>query len=255
MEGCDEVFHLAALIGIPYSYVSPLAYIRTNIEGTYNVLESARRLNLKQVLVTSTSETYGSAKYVPIDEKHPLAGQSPYSATKIGADELALSYFRSFELPVKVVRPFNTYGPRQSARAIIPGTIIQILEGKKTIELGNLTPTRDFTYVNDTAIGFLSIYKSDKLFGEITNIGNAKEISVLDLIKMISELIGDVEIINKEERIRPEKSEVTRLLCDNKKLLSNTDWSPKTDLKAGLINTINFLKDNIHFYKSDIYNV
>ncbi|MCX6158501.1 MAG: GDP-mannose 4,6-dehydratase [Ignavibacteriae bacterium] len=255
MEGCDAVFHLAALIGIPYSYVSPLAYIRTNIEGTYNVLESARHLNLKQVLVTSTSETYGSAQYVPIDEKHPLAGQSPYSATKIGADELALSYYRSFELPVKVVRPFNTYGPRQSARAIIPGTIIQILEGKKTIELGNLTPTRDFTYVNDTANGFLSIYKSDKLFGEITNIGNAKEISVSDLIKMISELAGDVTIINKDERIRPEKSEVTRLLCDNRKILENTEWTPKTVLKAGLMNTINFLKDNIHLYKSDIYNV
>ncbi len=255
MEGCESVFHLAALIGIPYSYLSPLAYIKTNIEGTYNVLEAAKYLKINQVIITSTSETYGSAQYIPIDENHPLVGQSPYSATKIAADSLALSYFRSFDLPVKVVRPFNTYGPRQSARAIIPSTIIQILAGKKKIELGNLTPTRDFTFVKDTAKGFICIFNSDKLFGEVTNVGNSREISISDLIKLISELAGESEIVMKDERIRSEKSEVSRLLCDNKKLTRYTDWKPETKLRNGIIETIEFLRNNLDLYKSDIYNV
>ncbi len=216
IKGCDTIFHLAALIGIPYSYVSPQAYIRTNIEGTYNVLQAARELETENILVTSTSETYGTAQYVPIDERHPMVGQSPYSATKIAADHLALSYYRSFSLPVKIVRPFNTYGPRQSARAIVPTIITQILNGQSTVKLGSLFPTRDLTFVKDTANGFIEIAKSDRLFGEITNIGVNGEISVGDLAKLIAKLMGgDIEIISVQERIRPEKSEVERLCCNN----------------------------------------
>ena len=258
MVGCDAVFHLAALIGIPYSYVSPLAYIRTNIEGTYNVLEAAKNLNLKQVLITSTSETYGTAQYVPIDEKHPLVGQSPYSASKIAADQLAISYYKSFELPVKIVRPFNTYGPRQSARAIIPTIISQILNGKTEIELGSLTPTRDLTFVKDTCTGFEEIYKSDLLFGEVTNIGMNAEISIGDLVELIAKSMNvKVTIKSTDERIRPGKSEVERLFCDNAKLLKHTSWKPNYTLEQGISKVIEWIKnpDNLELYKAEQYNV
>ena len=257
-KGCQAVFHLAALIGIPYSYISPMAYIRTNIEGTYNVLEAANNLEIEQVLITSTSETYGTAQYVPIDEKHPLVGQSPYSASKIGADQMAISYHRSFDLPVKIVRPFNTYGPRQSARAIIPTIISQILGGNKEIELGNLTPTRDLTFVNDTCQGFLDIYNSAELVGEQTNIGMNQEISMGDLVRLIIELMGeDVEVTSSQSRIRPGKSEVERLMCNNSKLLKNTPWKPKFTLKEGLSAVIEWMKhpENQMMFKAGQYNV
>ena len=258
MNGCDAVFHLAALIGIPYSYVSPLAYIRTNIEGTYNILEAAKNLKLKQVLITSTSETYGTAQYVPIDEKHPLVGQSPYSASKIAADQLAISYFKSFELPVKLVRPFNTYGPRQSARAIIPTIISQMLNGKSEIELGSLTPTRDLTFVKDTCAGFEEIYKSEILFGEVTNIGMKTEISIGELTKLIAKTMNlEVAIKSSAERIRPENSEVGRLFCDNTKLLKHTSWKPNYTLEQGIGEVIEWMKkpENLNYFKSDKYNV
>jgi NAD dependent epimerase/dehydratase len=256
MKGCDTVFHLAALISIPYSYISPLAFIKTNIEGTYNILESARLTKIENILITSTSETYGTAQYVPIDEKHPIVGQSPYAASKIAADELALSFYRSFDLPVKVVRPFNTYGPRQSARAIIPDIISQILNNPYKIKLGNLYPTRDFTFVQDTVDGFVEIAKCEKLFGEVTNIGMNKEISISDLSKMIAVLLEtDIKIVSNNNRERPYSSEVERLLCDNSKLLQNTNWSPRYDLTRGLEETIDWLRTNIHEYKADIYNI
>lgn len=256
MKNRDMVFHLAALIGIPYSYVSPLAYLRTNVEGTYNVLQAARELTTSEILITSTSETYGTAQYVPIDEIHPVVGQSPYSASKIAADHLAISYFRSFNLPVKIVRPFNTFGPRQSARAIIPTIITQILNGEKKLSLGNLHPTRDLTFVKDTVNGFLEIAKSKALYGEITNIGMAEEISIKDLVEKIISLIGkDVQINVEDERIRPEKSEVERLYCDNKKIKKFTAWKPQYNLDKGLSETIEWLKSNLSLYKSNIYNV
>ncbi|HWQ82618.1 MAG TPA: GDP-mannose 4,6-dehydratase [Ignavibacteria bacterium] len=255
MSGCGSVFHLAALIGIPYSYVSPLAYIKTNIEGTYNVLESSKNLNLENIIITSTSETYGTAKYVPINENHPLLGQSPYSASKIAADNLALSYYLSFGTPVKVVRPFNTYGPRQSARAVIPSVIIQALKGGK-LKIGNTAPTRDFTFVEDTVSGFISIFTSGKLTGEVTNIGSNFEISVRDLIAEISSLLNvELTADTDNQRIRPEKSEVERLWCDNTKIIENTDWRPRVGFREGLKKTIAWLKENTGFYKSDIYNV
>ena len=258
MVGCDTVFHLAALIGIPYSYISPLAYIRTNIEGTYNVLEAAKNLNIEQVLITSTSETYGTAQYVPIDEKHPLVGQSPYSASKIAADQLAISYYKSFELPVKIVRPFNTYGPRQSARAIIPTIISQILNGKTEINLGSLSPTRDLTFVKDTCSGFEEIYKSETLFGEVTNIGVKTEISIGELAKLIANTMNiEVTIKSSAERIRPENSEVERLFCDNTKLLKHTSWKPNYTFKQGIGEVIEWMKkpENLNYFKSDKYNV
>jgi len=256
MKGCNSVLHLAALIGIPYSYISPLAYIRTNVEGTYNVLESAKKLTLDQVLITSTSETYGTAQYVPINENHPLIGQSPYSSTKIAADQLANSYYRSFELPVKIVRPFNTYGPRQSARAIIPTIVSQILSGNREIVLGNVLPTRDLTFVRDTCQGFIDIYNSDSLFGEVTNIGMNNEISIENLFYLISDIMGEKLTYSlNEERTRPGKSEVDRLVCDNQKLIKQTNWVPEYDLKKGLTETIKWLKNNLDHYKSGIYNV
>jgi NAD dependent epimerase/dehydratase len=256
LKDCDEVFHLAALIGIPYSYVSPLAYIRTNIEGTYNVLEAARKQNLSNVMITSTSETYGTAQYVPIDEIHPMVGQSPYSASKIGADQLAISYFRSFNLPVKIVRPFNTYGPRQSARAVIPTIITQLLQGNKNIKLGNISPTRDLTFVKDTANGFIEISKSDKLNGAITNIGMNEEISVGDLVQLIAKLMGKtINIETDEQRIRPDASEVERLFCNNDKILKDTKWKPSYTLTKGLTETTEWFKNNHNIYKADIYNV
>lgn len=256
MQGCDSVFHLAALIGIPYSYVSPQAYIKTNIDGTYNILQSARQQGVEKIMVTSTSETYGTAQYVPIDESHPMVGQSPYSATKIGADQLSISYYKSFDLPVKIVRPFNTYGPRQSARAIIPTVISQILSGKTELNLGNLTPTRDLTFVKDTANGFLQIALAEGLFGEITNIGMSEEITIGDLVKLIAKLIGtEVEIRSDEQRIRPDKSEVERLFCNNSKILANTQWTPAYTLESGLTETIEWIKNNLSYFKTDIYNV
>lgn len=256
MKGCDSVFHLAALIGIPYSYESPLAYIKTNIEGTYNVLEAARQHSCDNVLITSTSETYGTAQYVPIDEKHPMVGQSPYSATKISADHLAISYYRSFELPTKIVRPFNTYGPRQSARAIIPTIITQLLKGKEEIKLGNLHPTRDLTFVKDTAAAFIAIARTDKLFGEITNIGMNQEITISDLVMTIASLLNkNVTIIEDARRVRPKESEVKRLFCNNKKIIKSTDWRPQYNLKKGLAETIEWIKDNLGLYKPEIYNV
>lgn len=255
MKNCDTVFHLAALIGIPYSYVSPLAYIKTNVIGTYNILESSRLLNTSNIIITSTSETYGSAQYVPIDENHPLVGQSPYSASKISADQLAISYFRSFNLPVKIARPFNTFGPRQSARAIIP-TIISQLLNNKSLQLGNLSPTRDLTFVKDAVEGFVEIAKKSSLIGEITNIGMNQEISIGDLaIKICNIMNKEFLIENDSQRIRPEKSEVERLRCDNSKILANTNWKPKYSIELGLQETIQWMKVNAHKYKADQYNV
>ena len=256
MKGCDAVFHLAALIGIPYSYESPLAYIKTNVEGTYNVLEAARKLELENVLITSTSETYGSAQYVPIDEKHPLVGQSPYSATKISADQPAFSYYSSFGLGVKLVRPFNTYGPRQSARAVIPTIISQVLSGRRQISLGNLSPTRDLTFVKDTARGFLEIFLSDSLKGETTNVGMNDEISIGDLVRLIAGLMHeDIDILQDDQRVRPDGSEVTRLRCDNSKILEKTGWKPIYTLREGLLETISWLEAHEGIFKAEIYNV
>jgi NAD dependent epimerase/dehydratase len=256
LKDCNAVFHLAALIGIPYSYVSPKAYIDTNITGTYNILQASKDLGLEQVLITSTSETYGTAQYIPIDENHPMVGQSPYSASKISADQLAISFHRSFDLPVKIVRPFNTYGPRQSARAIIPTIISQIFAGNEKIAVGNVTPTRDLTFVKDTCRGFLEIFRSPKLYGEITNIGMGQEISVRDLINKICSLTqANISVQTDEMRIRPENSEVERLFCDNRKLIANSDWKPYYDLDMGLKETIDWVKNNLDKYKSEIYNV
>lgn len=256
MKDVEAVFHLAALIAIPFSYHSPDTYVDTNIKGTLNVLQAARKLGTKRVLVTSTSEVYGTAQYVPIDEKHPFQGQSPYSATKIGADRLAESFYRSFQLPVTIVRPFNTYGPRQSARAVIPTIITQLLAGKEEIKLGALTPTRDFNYVKDTANGFISIYESDKTIGEEINIATQKEISIGELAEeLIRQINPKAKIICDEQRLRPEKSEVNRLLGCNEKILRLTDWKPKYSFEEGLAETIEFLKKNLDKYKVDLYNL
>lgn len=256
MKGCDAVFHLAALIAIPFSYHSPDAYVDTNIKGTLNVLQAARDLQTQRVLVTSTSEVYGTAQYVPIDENHPFQGQSPYSATKIGADRLAESFYRSFNLPITIVRPFNTYGPRQSARAVIPTIITQLLAGKTEIRLGSLTPTRDFNYVKDTANGFIEIFKSDKTVGQEINIATQKEISIGDLAKeLIRQINPKANIVCDDIRLRPEKSEVNRLLGSNKKICSITQWQPKYTFEQGLGETIEFFKKNLDKYKTDIYNI
>jgi NAD dependent epimerase/dehydratase len=255
-EDCEAVFHLAALIGIPYSYVSPLAYIKTNIEGTYNVLQTAKERKLNNIIVTSTSETYGTAQQVPISEEHPMVGQSPYSASKIAADQIALSYHKSFRLPVRIVRPFNTYGPRQSARAIIPTIITQLLNGKTELDLGNTKPTRDLTYVKDTVSGFIEIFKSEELIGKVINIGMNEEISVEALANNIAELLGiKISIKEDKQRVRPENSEVERLRCDNSKLLKFTRWKPHYDLIKGLKETIDWIKINLEMYKHYIYNV
>lgn len=256
LQDVQVVFHLAALIGIPYSYVSPLAYIKTNIEGTYNILQAARELGTEKVIHTSTSEVYGTARFVPIPEDHPLQPQSPYSASKIGADNLALSFHHSFNLPVVIARPFNTYGPRQSARAIIPTVITQILSGKRQIKLGNLTPTRDLNYVQDTVNGFIKTAEGDQLAGETVNIGSGRDISIGYLAGMIAKLMEvEVEISQEEQRVRPENSEVERLLCDNTKISKYTDWKPEYSLEAGLVKTIEWLKSNLNLYKPEIYNV
>lgn len=256
MKGCHAVFHLAALIAIPFSYHSPDTYVDTNIKGTLNILQAARELEIEHVLITSTSEVYGTAQYVPIDEKHPYQGQSPYSATKIGADRLAESFYRSFDLPVTIVRPFNTYGPRQSARAVIPTIITQLLSGKKEIRLGSLTPTRDFNYVKDTANGFIAMYESEKTIGQEINIATQHEISIGQLAEeLIRQVNPAAKIVCDEQRLRPEKSEVNRLLGCNEKIMKLTNWKPQYTFEQGLAETIAFLRDNMDKYKVDIYNL
>ena len=258
MQGCDVVLHLAALIAIPFSYHSPDSYVDTNIKGTLNILQAARKQNVERVLVTSTSEVYGTAQYVPIDEKHPYQGQSPYSATKIAADRLAESFFRSFETPVVIVRPFNTYGPRQSARAVIPTVITQLLSGETTIKLGSLTPTRDFNYVKDTAQGFIALAESDQAVGEEINIATGTEYSIGEIADMlIGELNPQAEIVTDEQRLRPDASEVFRLNGDNTKITTMTCWKPEHDMLAGLRDTIEWFKqaENLQRYKSWLYNV
>ena len=256
MKETAAVFHLAALIAIPFSYHSPDTYVDTNIKGTLNILQAAREQDLERVLVTSTSEVYGTAQYVPMDEKHPFQGQSPYSATKIGADRLAESFYRSFQLPVSIVRPFNTFGPRQSARAVIPTIITQLLAGKEKIHLGSLTPTRDFNYVKDTVNGFIKIYESERTIGEEINIATQHEISIGELAEeLIRQINPNAKIVCDEERLRPEKSEVNRLLGSNKKMKELTDWKPVYSFEEGLSETISFFKDNMDKYKPDIYNI
>lgn len=256
MRGVDEVFHLAALIAIPFSYHSPDTYVDTNIKGTLNVLQAARDLGTKRVLVTSTSEVYGTALYVPIDEEHPRQPQSPYSATKIAADCLAESFYRSFDLPVTIVRPFNTYGPRQSARAIIPTIITQLLSGIEEIKLGALTPTRDFNYVKDTVNGFIEIAKSMNTIGEHINIATQNEISMGQLAEeLIRQINPNATIMCDEQRLRPEKSEVNRLLGSNEKIKKLTTWSPQYTFEQGLKETIEFFRSNMDKYKTDIYNL
>lgn len=256
MKGVSEVFHLAALIAIPFSYHSPDTYVDTNIKGTLNVLQAARDQDLERILVTSTSEVYGSAQYVPIDENHPFQGQSPYSATKIGADRMAESFYRSFNMPITIVRPFNTYGPRQSARAVIPTIITQLLAGNKEIKLGALSPTRDFNFVKDTVNGFIEIAKTDKTIGEEINIATQVEISIGELAnELIRQINPTAKIICEEERIRPEKSEVNRLLGSNQKIKTLTSWEPKYSIGEGLKETIEFLQANMDKYKVDLYNI
>lgn len=262
MTGCDLVFHLAALIAIPYSYHSPDTYVDTNVKGTLNVVQAARDLGIRKVVHTSTSEVYGTARFVPITEEHPLQGQSPYSASKIGADQIALSFFRSFETPVAVIRPFNTYGPRQSARAVIPTVITQILSGKRRLKLGALHPTRDFSYVSDTVAGFIAVAESDRTLGEVVNLGSSHEISIGGTVQLIADIMGaEVEVEQDEDRLRPEKSEVERLLADNAKARRLTAWSPEfagpEGLRRGLEQTIAWYRDarNLGRYKTDTYNI
>ena len=256
MKGMEEVYHLAALIAIPFSYHSPDTYVDTNIKGTLNVLQAARDIDISRLLITSTSEVYGTAQYVPIDELHPFQGQSPYSATKIGADRLSESFYRSFNMPITIVRPFNTYGPRQSARAVIPTIITQLLSGKEEIELGSLTPTRDFNFVKDTANGFIEIAKSDKTIGEEINIATQEEISIGELAQeLIRQINPNARIICDEQRLRPEKSEVNRLLGSNEKIKKLTNWKPNYTFEQGIAETVEFFKGNLDKYKTDIYNI
>lgn len=255
VQGVDMVFHLAALIGIPYSYLAPSSYVQTNVVGTLNILQSALDAGVERVVHTSTSEAYGTAQYVPIDEKHPLQGQSPYSATKIGADKLAESFYRSFELPVATIRPFNTYGPRQSARAIIPTVISQIMT-QSELRLGNLSPMRDLNFVADTVEGFLHVADSREAVGEVINIGTGKEISMADLVELILDLMDKkVAIISDDKRVRPDASEVDRLCANVSKARQLLDWHPKHSLREGLQKTITWIEKNLEMYRPDIYNV
>ena len=254
----DIVFHLAALIAIPYSYIAPDSYIDTNVKGTLNICQAALESGCERVIHTSTSEVYGTARYVPIDENHPLQPQSPYSASKIAADSIAMSFYNSFNLPVVIARPFNTYGPRQSARAIIPTIITQIARGEQEIRLGDVSPTRDFNYVEDTCRGFVALAECDECVGKTVNIGSNFEISIADTLELIKELMhSDVKFITEKERLRPEKSEVMRLWCDNTLIRRLTGFEPKVDIKEGLRRTIEWFTDpkNLRNYKSDIYNV
>ncbi len=258
MSGVHCVYHLAALIAIPYSYSAPESYVDTNIKGTLNICQAAMEKNVERVIHTSTSEVYGTAQYVPIDEKHPLQAQSPYSATKIAADAMAMSYFNSFDLPVTIARPFNTYGPRQSARAVIPTIITQIANGMKKIKLGDVTPTRDFNFVEDTCRGFVALAESEATIGQTINIGSNFEISIGETLKIIKERMGsDVEFIAEEQRIRPEKSEVFRLWCDNSKIEKLTGFRPQVSIRDGLQKTIDWITqpDNLKAYKAELYNV
>lgn len=254
----DVIFHLAALIAIPYSYVAPDSYVDTNIKGTLNICQSARENNVKRIIHTSTSEVYGTAQYVPIDEKHPLQPQSPYSATKIAADAMAMSFYNAFDMPVTIARPFNTYGPRQSARAVIPTIITQIASGKTAIKLGDITPTRDFNYVEDTCRGFLALSKCEAAIGETVNIGSNSEITIGDTLDLIRDIMkSNVEFIVDEQRIRPKNSEVFRLRCDNTKIKQLTGFRPNVNILDGLQRTIDWITqpDNLKLYKSQIYNV
>ena len=262
MKGCDAVLHLAALIAIPFSYHSPDTYIETNVKGTLNILQAARELDIKRLIHTSTSEVYGTAKFVPITEEHPLQGQSPYSASKIGADQLAYSFYSSFDLPVVIIRPFNTYGPRQSARAVIPTVITQIANGEKKIKLGATSPTRDFNYVKDIVSGFISALISSNGLGEVVNFGSNFEISIKDTASLISEVMNEkIEIFTDESRVRPENSEVDRLMADNSKAKQLFNWAPAyagvDGLKRGLIETVEWFTkpNNLLSYKSGIYNL
>ncbi|MBD3755676.1 MAG: SDR family oxidoreductase, partial [Gammaproteobacteria bacterium] len=254
-QGCHTVFHLAALIAIPYSYVAPNSYVETNVNGTLNMAQACLENGVQRFMHTSTSEVYGTAQYVPIDEKHPLQPQSPYSASKIGADAMAMSYFNAFEMPVCIARPFNTYGPRQSARAVIPTIITQIAQGAKQIKLGDTTPTRDFNYVADTCAGMMAIAASDSTVGQTVNIGSNYEISVQDTLELIKEIMGsDVEFITDSQRLRPKDSEVFRLWCDNTLIRKLTGFEPQYDIRAGLSKTIDWFTqtDNLKRYKADI---
>ena len=258
LRGIEVVFHLAALIAIPFSYHSPDSYVETNIKGTLNVLQAARDFSCEKLLITSTSEVYGTAQYIPIDERHPFQGQSPYSATKIGADRIAESFFRSFATPVTIVRPFNTYGPRQSARAVIPTIITQLLSGAMEIKLGNLAPTRDFNYVQDTVQGFLAIARSEMVLGEEINIATQQEISIGALAaELVRQLSPEAKILTEDQRLRPDNSEVERLLGSNEKILRLTDWKPSYDLARGIAETVAWFRvpANAAHYKTEIYNV
>jgi NAD dependent epimerase/dehydratase len=262
MQGCDVVLHLAALIAIPYSYHSPDTYVDTNVKGTLNIVQAARELGVEKIVHTSTSEVYGTARYVPISEEHPLQGQSPYSASKIGADQIAMSFYHSFETPIAIIRPFNTYGPRQSARAIIPTVITQIASGKRKIKLGSLHPTRDFNYVLDTVRGFIKVAESDTSIGEVINIGSNYEVSIGEVVHMIADIMGvEIEVVTDINRIRPKKSEVERLWADNSKAKQLLGWEPhyrgKDGLRRGLEETVEWFTDssNLKHYKTDFYNI
>lgn len=258
MRDVDTVFHLAALIAIPYSYTAPTSYVDTNVTGTVNVCQAALEAGVSRVIHTSTSEVYGTAQYVPIDEKHPLQAQSPYSASKIGADAMAMSFYNAFKLPVTTARPFNTYGPRQSARAVIPTIITQIASGQKTIKLGDVSPTRDFNYVSDTCRGFIQLAECDQAIGEVVNIGSNYEISVGDTLTLIREIMNsDVEFVTDEIRIRPENSEVFRLWCDNTKIQKLTGFKPDVSIREGLEKTVAWFSqaNNLKKYKANLYNV
>jgi NAD dependent epimerase/dehydratase len=257
-QDIDIIFHLAALIAIPYSYIAPDSYVDTNIKGTLNICQAAKENNVERVMHTSTSEVYGTAKYVPIDEKHPMQAQSPYSATKIAADSMAISFYNSFDLPVTIARPFNTYGPRQSARAVIPSIITQIANGKEFIRLGDISPTRDFNYVEDTCRGFIALAECENAIGQTVNIGSNYEISIGDTLNLIKDIMkSDVEFIADEQRYRPGKSEVFRLWCDNTLIENLTGFKPKVNIQEGLERTIKWFRDadNLENYKADIYNV
>jgi len=262
VKGCDVVFHLAALIGIPYSYHSPDTYVDTNVKGTLNVVQAARELGVAKVVHTSTSEVYGTARFVPITEEHPLQGQSPYSASKIGADQIAMSFHMSFGTPVAIIRPFNTYGPRQSARAVIPTIIAQIAEGKEKIKLGSLYPTRDFSYIKDTVKGFIAVAETEKSIGEVINIGSNFEISIGETSNLIAEVMGvDIEIETDQIRLRPDKSEVERLWASTSKAKDLTGWEPaytsKDGFKSGLTETVEWFSnpENLKNYKANVYNI
>lgn len=257
-QGVDIIFHLAALIAIPYSYLAPNSYVETNVNGTLNICQAALHNQVSRLIHTSTSEVYGSALYVPIDEKHPLQPQSPYSASKIAADAMAMSFHHAFDLPLTIARPFNTYGPRQSARAVIPSIITQIAHGREQIELGDLSPTRDFNYVTDTCHGFIALAESDKTLGETVNIGSNTEISIADTLSLIKQIMGcECETIVDDQRLRPINSEVNRLCCDNRKIKALTNFQSMTSLRDGLQKTITWFSnpDNLKQYKSTIYNV